>query len=253
VIRVAAVGDVHIGPECAGQLRPHYKELGEHADLFVLAGDLTRCGEPAEIDLLCGELEGVSVPVVAVLGNHDHHAGKQDEVARRLGEVGVHVLEGTSVVLDVDGVSVGVAGTKGFGGGFMGASGSSFGENEMKAFIDHTQCLADGLRDALAVLATDVRVALLHYSPIEETLRGERLEIYPFLGSYLLAEAIDDAGCDVAFHGHAHHGCERGVTAGGTRVRNVAHPVLGRPYKVYGIEPRPTAWPVTTAALAEAV
>jgi Icc-related predicted phosphoesterase len=102
------------------------------------------------------------------------------------------------------------------------------------------------------VLATDVRLALLHYSPIEETLRGERLEIYPFLGSYLLAEAIDDAGCDVAFHGHAHHGTERGVTAGGTRVRNVAQPVLARPYRVYGIEPRLEPWAVTTA-LAEAV
>ena len=173
---------------------------------------------------------------------------------QRLGEAGIHVLERTSVVIDVDGVSVGIAGTKGFGGGFAGASGSAFGEAEMKAFIDHTQCLADGLRDALGVLTTDVRLALLHYSPIEETLRGERLEIYPFLGSYLLAEAIDDAGCDVAFHGHAHHGTERGVTAGGTRVRNVAQPVIAHPYRVYGVEPRPDAWPVTTAAaLAEAV
>ena len=253
MIRVAAVGDVHVGPECAGRLRPGFEGLAEHADLLVIAGDLTRCGEPVEAEVLCAELDGVDVPIVAVLGNHDHHAGRHDEVTRLLGEAGIHVLDGTSVVVDVDGVSVGVAGTKGFGGGFMGASGSSFGEAEMKAFIDHTQCLADGLRDALSVLATDVRLALLHYSPIEETLRGERLEIYPFLGSYLLAEAVDEAGCDVVFHGHAHHGTERGVTAGGTRVRNVAQPVLGRPYRVYGVEPRPTAWPVTTAALAEAV
>jgi len=254
VIRVAAVGDVHVGPECTGQLRPSYAGLADHADVLLLAGDLTRCGEPAEIDVLCRELDDVGVPVVAVLGNHDHHAGYPAELTQRLGEAGIHVLDGSSVVLDVDGVSVGVAGTKGFGGGFAGASGSAFGEAEMKAFIEHTQCLADGLRDALAILTTDVRLALLHYSPIEETLRGERLEIYPFLGSYLLAEALDDAGCDVAFHGHAHHGTERGVTAGGTRVRNVAQPVLGRPYRVYGVEPRPDAWPVTTAAaLADAV
>jgi Icc-related predicted phosphoesterase len=252
VIRVAAVGDVHVGLECAGQLRPGFDGLAEHADLLLLAGDLTRCGEPAEIDVLCGELTDLTVPVVAVLGNHDHHAGQPEEITRRLGEAGIHVLEGTAVALDVDGVSVGVAGTKGFGGGFAGASGSAFGEDEMKAFMAYTHRLADGLRDALAVLTTDVRLALLHYSPIEETLRGERLEIYPFLGSYLLAEAIDDAGCDVAFHGHAHHGTERGVTAGGTRVRNVAQPVLARPYRVYGIEPRLEPWAVTTA-LAEAV
>ena len=137
MIRVAAVGDVHVGPECAGQLRPSYAGLADHADLLLLAGDLTRCGEPAEVDVLCRELDGVEVPVVAVLGNHDHHAGYPAEVTARLGEAGIHVLDGTSVVLDVDGVSVGVAGTKGFGGGFAGASGSAFGEAEMKAFIEH--------------------------------------------------------------------------------------------------------------------
>jgi Icc-related predicted phosphoesterase len=96
-----------------------------------------------------------------------------------------------------------------------------------------------------------VRIALTHYSPVEETLRGERLEIYPFLGCWLLAEAIDLAGADVAFHGHAHRGAERGVTPGGVRVRNVAQPVLGHPYRVYGIEPRREPWPVTTAASRE--
>ena len=151
-------------------------------------------------------------------------------------------------MVDVDGVSVGIAGTKGFGGGFPGASGSEFGEPEMKAFMRHARASPAACSDALGVLATDVRIALLHYSPVEETLRGERLEIYPFLGCWLLAEAIDEAGADVAFHGHAHRGTERGVTAGGVRVRNVAQPVLGHPYRVYGVEPKPGGWPGTTPA-----
>ena len=248
MIRVAAVGDIHVGPECGGRLRPHFDAVGEHADLLLLAGDLTRCGEPDEAVVLAGELRGAGVPVVAVLGNHDLHADKGDEVVAVLEQVGVHVLDGSSTVVDVDGVSVGIAGTKGFGGGFPGASGSEFGEPEMKAFMRHSRDVACGLHDALAVLATDVRVALLHYAPVEETLRGERLEIFPFLGCWLLAEAIDDAGADVAFHGHAHRGAERGVTPGGVRVRNVAQPVLAHPYRVYGIEPRPGGWPVTTPA-----
>lgn len=247
MIRVAAVGDVHVGPECAGRLKPHFDTIADNADLFVLAGDLTRCGTPGEARVLAGELADVGVPTLAVLGNHDLHADKGHEVTAALEGIGVHVLDGSATIVDVDGVSVGIAGTKGFGGGFPGASGSEFGEPEMKAFMRHSRTVADGLRDALAVLATDVRIALLHYSPVEETLRGERLEIYPFLGCWLLAEAIDDAGADVAFHGHAHRGAERGMTPGGVRVRNVAQPVLSHPYRVYGVEPRPGGWPVTAA------
>jgi len=131
-----------------------------------------------------------------------------------------------------------VAGVKGFGGGFAGASGSEFGEREMKAFMAHTRHVAGMLEDALATLDTDVRVALLHYAPVEATLRGERLEIYPFLGSYLLAEAVDRAGADLVVHGHAHNGTERGVTPAGVPVRNVAQPVLRRSYAVYCFGPR---------------
>ena len=74
---------------------------------------------------------------------------------------------------------------------------------------------------------------LSHYSPVKDTLTGEPLEIYPFLGSYLLAEAVDAEGADLIIHGHAHAGTEKGVTPGGIRVRNVALPVLGHAYGVY--------------------
>src|SRR5680860_1853785 len=103
----------------------------------------------------------------------------------------------------------------------------------MKAFVRHTKKLAQGLEDALRTLDTDHRVALLHFSPVEATLRGERLEIYPFLGSYLLAEAVDRAGADLVVHGHAHAGSEKGLTSGGVPVRNVAQPVIRRAYHLY--------------------
>src|SRR5262249_28681487 len=155
------------------------------------------------------------------------------EVAGELRRVGVRVLEGDGHVLDVDGARVGVAGTKGFGGGFLGACGSDFGEPEMKAFIDHTKALSARLGDTLAALRADVRIVVLHYAPIPETLQGERLEIYPFLGSYLLGEAVDRVGADLVVHGHAHAGSERGVTPAGIRVRNVALPVIKQPYRVF--------------------
>jgi Icc-related predicted phosphoesterase len=235
VIRVAAVADVHAGTDSEGTIRPMVRDIGDHADVLLIAGDLTRVGDPDEARVLAGELAGTSVPVVAVLGNHDLHMSRQREVVEVLSAAGVVVLEGDSGVLDVGGVTLGIAGVKGFGGGFPGASGSEFGEPEMKAFIAHTRSRADALERALGSLATDVRVAMVHYSPVEDTLVGERLEIYPFLGSYLLAEAIDRAGADLVVHGHAHGGTEHGKTSGGVPVRNVAMPVIGAAYRVYCI------------------
>ncbi|MGH9013607.1 MAG: metallophosphoesterase family protein [Acidimicrobiia bacterium] len=233
MIRVAAVGDLHFGVDSAGTLRPHLDLLPEHADLLVLAGDLTRVGEPEEAAALAAELAEVPVPTLAVLGNHDHHADAAPEVREALEAVGIRILEGDSAVVEIDGATVGVAGTKGFGGGFAGACGSDFGEPEMKAFVAHTKALAELLSAALAGMEVDVRLALLHYAPIKDTLMGEKLEIYPFLGSYLLGQAIDDAGADLVIHGHAHGGTEKGVTPGGVHVRNVAQPVIRHSYRVY--------------------
>jgi Icc-related predicted phosphoesterase len=238
VIRLAAVGDIHVGVDSRGRLRAQLERLREDADMLLLAGDLTTCGHPDEAKAVAEELAEVGLPVVAVLGNHDHHAERPERVRARLEEAGVIVLEGEATVVDVDGVRVGIAGAKGFGGGFAGACGSDFGEPEMKAFIRHTREVAAGLEAALLGLDGDLRIALLHYAPVPDTLVGERLEIYPFLGSYLLAEAIDRAGADLALHGHAHAGTPAGATPGGVPVRNVAQPVLGAAYGLFCLTPR---------------
>ncbi|GAA3435319.1 metallophosphoesterase family protein [Kutzneria kofuensis] len=237
MIRVAAVGDVHLGVDTKGTLRPAYEGIAEHADLVLLAGDLTRLGTVAEGEVVADEFAGLDVPVVAVLGNHDHQSDAEEKIAGLLVDRGITVLEGSGTVLDVDGVRVGIAGAKGFGGGFAGKCGHAFGEREMKAFIHHTEDVAEQLRTALLGLTADVRISLTHYSPSADTLRGEPPEIFPFLGSYLLAEAIDDSNVDLALHGHAHYGSEAGTTAGGVRVRNVAQPVIQAAYRVYTLEP----------------
>ncbi|MFD7100263.1 metallophosphoesterase family protein [Streptomyces xanthophaeus] len=240
MIRVAAVGDIHLGPDSRGTLRPAFDTLADCADLLLLAGDLTRHGTALEARVVADEVAGLPVPVVAVLGNHDYQSDQQDAVARELTAHGVHVLEGTSVLLDVRGTRVGIAGTKGFCGGFAGRSASEFGEPEMKAFIRYTRTCAQGLGRALRELAdrgSDLRIALTHFSPVPDTLAGEPPEIYPFLGSYLLAEAVDEEGADLAVHGHAHLGTEHGMTAGGVRVRNVAMPVIDRAFAVYHLTP----------------
>jgi Icc-related predicted phosphoesterase len=239
VIRVAAVGDLHAGPDSAGTIRPRFEGIRERADVLLLAGDLTRRGTPEEARILGEELSESGVPIIAVLGNHDHHSDRQDELRRELERFGVIVLEGEATTMTFGGATLGVAGTKGFGGGFAGACATPFGEAEMKAFVGHTELVAASLESALRKIEdADARVALLHYAPVEATLSGERLEIYPFLGSYLLAEAIDRVGADVVFHGHAHRGTEKGATPGGIHVRNVAEHVIGHAYNVYVVGDR---------------
>lgn len=238
MIRVAAVGDVHFAADVAGSLSPQLAHVHEEADVLLLAGDLTRLGRPEEAEALADELGVVQVPIVAVLGNHDLHSDREKEVVDVLAGAGVRVLEGEAVELDLDGRSLGVAGVKGFGVGFPGASASDFGEPEMKAFVAAARESADRLREALESLDTERTVALMHYAPVEETLRGERLEIWPFLGSYLLAEAVDAAGADLALHGHAHGGSEKGMTPGGVHVRNVAQAVIRSAYRVYCLSDR---------------
>ena len=233
MVRVAAVGDVHLDADVVGRYRPALERLPEHADVLLLAGDLTRHGTVAEARCVATELGGLGVPVIAVLGNHDYHADQPAEVTAVLEEAGITVLEGAGTVLTVDGTRLGVAGAKGFGGGFAGRCASAFGEPEMKAFIRTTCRIADRLGETLRALECDVLVSLTHYAPIPETLAGEPLEIYPFLGSYLLGQAIDSAPTALAVHGHAHHGSERGTTPGGVRVRNVAHPVIKQAYSVF--------------------
>ncbi|MGP2439475.1 metallophosphoesterase family protein [Streptomyces sp. JW3] len=236
MIRVAAVGDIHMGLDSQGLLRPAFETLPDCADLLLLAGDLTRHGTPEEMDVVAREVRDLPVPVVAVLGNHDHHDEQPEKVTEILRAAGVTVLEGEGAVVDCAGTRVGVAGTKGFGGGFVGRSAGEFGEPVMKEFVRTTRRSADALCAALKDLDGQecaARIALTHFSPVADTLAGEPLEIYPFLGSYLLAEAIDTAGADLAVHGHAHMGSEHGMTAGGVRVRNVAQPVIKRAFNVY--------------------
>jgi Icc-related predicted phosphoesterase len=233
MIRIAAVGDVHLDEDVVGRFRPALEELPGCADALLLAGDLTRHGTESEARCVAQEFGGLGVPVITVLGNHDHQCDQVPQVVKVLQDAGITVLEGTGAVLECAGGRLGVAGVKGFGGGFAGRCASDFGEPEMKAFVRTANSRAEALGKALRELDCDLLVALTHYSPVPDTLAGEPLEIYPFLGSYQLGQAIDSAPTALALHGHAHAGTERGTTPGGVRVRNVAHPVIKQAYSVF--------------------
>lgn len=249
MIRIAAVGDVHFDRRSHNRLALHFGGLEEKADFLLLAGDLTQTGHPEEMKVLAEDLKKCPVPIIAVLGNHDYHVDQVEQVTKILNDAGVTVLEGNSIVLTVGDKRVGIAGAKGFGGGFVGACGSDFGEPEMKAFMRHSKSHARILENTIKEMEADYKIVLLHYSPTAQTLAGERKEIFPFLGCYYLAEAVDYGKADICFHGHAHGGIERGETPGGCPVRNVAQPVIRHAFNIYTLEqPRKHAEPVELSA-----
>jgi Icc-related predicted phosphoesterase len=226
VFRVAAVGDLHCGREGHGASRQLLNQIAreaeESADILLLCGDLTSHGRPEELRDLLDALQPLTVPVIAVLGNHEYEAGTPQEVAKILSEHGIRVLDGDA--LEVNGV--GIAGVKGFAGGFGRAALTAFGEPMIKAFVQEALDEALKLENALRRLATPVKIALLHYSPTVETIAGEPLEIQAFLGSSRLMAPIEAMGVDVVFHGHAHTGKLEGSTPSGIPVFNVALPLL---------------------------
>jgi Icc-related predicted phosphoesterase len=228
MVRVAAVGDIHLGRAAHGPpIQTILAQVAELADVLALCGDLTDRGDPEEGRQLGRALATVGVPVVAVLGNHDHESGKAEELGRILTESGVQVLDGGDA-FEVHGV--GFAGVKGFAGGFGRRALGPWGEETIKLFVREAVDEALKLETSLSKLRTERRVALLHYSPIAGTVEGEPREIYPYLGSSRLEEPLIRYPVDVVFHGHAHHGTLEGKTVGGVTVYNVSLSLLQRSF-----------------------
>jgi Icc-related predicted phosphoesterase len=220
----AAVGDLHCTEASAGTLRHFFAQASEAADALLLCGDLTDYGTVKEAKVLAEELSMVSVPMVAVLGNHDFESGAADELRHILQAAGVQVLDGEAV--EVHGI--GIAGAKGFAGGFGRASLGAWGETAIKAFVDEALQEAMKLESALAKLRTRHRIAMLHYAPIAGTVQGEPPEIFAFLGSSRLEDPLLRYPVDFVVHGHAHRGTLEGHTVNGVPVYNVARPLLQR-------------------------
>ncbi|MBC5784430.1 metallophosphoesterase family protein [Ramlibacter sp. USB13] len=223
-VRFAAVGDLHVTKDAGGTLRALFAQAAEAADALLLCGDLTDYGTAEEAHVLAEELSVVKVPIVAVLGNHDFESGTPEVVVEALTKAGVRVLDGEACEIE----GVGIAGIKGFAGGFGRGSLGAWGEPAIKMFVQEALHEAMKLESALAKLRTPRKIALLHYSPIAGTVAGEPVEIFPFLGSSRLEEPLLRYPVDAVFHGHAHRGTLEAKTINGVPVFNVARPLLLR-------------------------
>jgi Icc-related predicted phosphoesterase len=237
MVRVAAVADLHCTKTSQGAFQPLFAKIAETAEVLLIAGDLTDYGLPEEARVLARELTAVRVSVVAVLGNHDLESGKGEEVSQIFGDAGVTVLDGDACETH----GIGIAGVKGFGGGFGQRALGPWGETIIKQFVREAVDEALKLEAALARLRTRHMLALLHYSPVQATVEGEPLEIYPFLGSSRLEEPLNRYPVSLVVHGHAHRGRLQGATKSGVPVYNVSMPLLARssperpPFRVFEV------------------
>jgi Icc-related predicted phosphoesterase len=249
-IRVAAAGDIHAGSADRDRVREAFANVEAQADLILLAGDLTQHGQLDEMSVVADACRGLQIPVVAVLGNHDWHSDRTADLARALAEAGVVVLEQGHTILPIAGVSVGIAGVKGFVGGF-GNQWANFGEPLFREAYAETTRDVEGLERGLkAIEACAVRIALLHYSPVEATLEGEPERLWLVLGADRLAGPIRQLRPDIVVHGHAHHGAFQGEIDG-VPVYNVAVHVIGREFWVFELAAEPGA-PTPPLAVEEA-
>jgi Icc-related predicted phosphoesterase len=224
-LRVAAIGDLHVGENMQQPYRELFSRISQEADVLALCGDLTNFGKTPEAEILAEDLRACTIPIIGVLGNHDYECGQPEEVTKILHQAGMRCLDGEAYEIE----GVGFAGCKGFIGGYGRHMLSAFGEPAIKAFVQASIDENLKLETSLRMLRTDRIVVVTHYSPVQETVEGEPPEIFPFLGSARMGETIDRfEGVKLAVHGHAHRGAYKGRTPRGAPVYNVARPVLNR-------------------------
>lgn len=236
MIRIAAAGDVHASEATRERVENAFAKAESEADVILLAGDLTTTGEPEQAKVLADACRDVAIPIFAVLGNHDYHAGRAADVSAILAEAGVRMLDRSALTCEVAGMQLGVVGTKGFVGGFPGCVLPDFGEPLLREVYAETgreaDAIAQGLRE---IVHSDLRIVLLHYAPVEATIMGEPAGIHVLLGSDRLATPIAEFGADLVLHGHAHAGSFEGHI-GQIPVYNVAVHVTGRDFWIFELE-----------------
>ena len=237
VVWIAAAGDVHASEARRERIEESFARVQEEADLVLLAGDLTTHGEPEQAAVLADACRGLSIPVCAILGNHDLHEGRADEVAAILRDAGVNMLERAAAFYELGGTEVGVVGAKGFVGGFPGSSLPDFGEPLLRQVYAETTAEVNAIERGLQETAhCPLRIVLLHYAPTSDTLHGEPEGIWTYLGCDRLAVPIAEYRPDIVLHGHAHAGSFEGAI-GPVPVYNVSVHVTGRDFYVFELGP----------------
>jgi Icc-related predicted phosphoesterase len=226
VVKVAAMSDVHCKRDSAGVLRPVFDQIAVEADILLVCGDITHLGLAEEVSVFLQEAKPAlnKIPVLGVLGNHDFEAGNQEALSKQFSDGGLIMLDGNNFEI----YGVGFTGVKGFGGGFGRLALHPWGEPAIKNFVRETVTETQKLEAGLSRLSTGPRIVAMHYAPVRDTVVGESLEVFPFLGSSSLEDPLNRFAVTAVFHGHSHKGSFEGKTDANVPVYNVAVAVLKR-------------------------
>ncbi len=225
LLRIAAIGDLHIRSTVPTELVHQAIDLEKRADVLIVAGDITNGGRILEVEVAAEFLSRISLPKLAVLGNHDRRTTRRRHFIAVLREAGVQMIDGETTTLPGF-PDVGFAGVGGSGGGFWPEEAEPTPSNRaIQAMAVRARREAARLDQALSKTETPVKIVVLHFAPTVSTLIGEPPVKYPLLGNSALGRVVDKHHVDLVFHGHSHIGSPEGTTPGGVPVRNVAYDI----------------------------
>jgi len=207
VFTIAAVSDIHVNKYPIQ--KDFFNRVNDNANLFIIGGDMNN-GKKEEVEHFLDLVSGVRIPMIVVFGNHDCDTDNIEGIKEMLLKNPlIKILDGEYVEYELNGKRLGIAGTKGFGGGFTPHRMASRGEQAAKSFVEEEGREVEKLDVALHQMenaAPDFKIALTHWAAFEETIEGESRELYILLGSSRLGDVIERATPHLALSGHAHYG-----------------------------------------------
>ena len=202
---IVAVSDIH-SPKFFDQFVKSVENIWmelTQPKIFFLAGDIIDKGVATEYRKVYNTLFGkINCPIIACFGNAEFGSETNKEIMRLNPEI--KFLDDESIVLDVDGTSVGIVGTK----GCLDRPTYWQSKNIPDIMQIYSQ-RAEKIDTLLAELNTDFKILLTHYAPTYKILEGEDPRILAELGSKEMEKIIIERKPNLAMCGHSHKGLKR--------------------------------------------
>lgn len=227
---IAAVSDIH-GKDNFSLFRESAEDI-PNPDMFLLSGDIIKKGDIYFLPKILSILSKFSCPKTACFGNEEYTEIRENIISST--RPGKRWLDDESVVLDIRGKRIGIAGS---------LERPTHRQNvNIPDIREQYEKRRPGMYSMLAGMKAEFRIAMTHYSPTHETLRGEDEKSRPRLADPAMGKLIGRALPDIVVHGHAHKGNAKGFISR-VPVFNVSLPARG---EITAIDtdglPKPGIW-----------
>ena len=212
---LAATGDVH-HPMYTDLLQSSLSSLVEEPDIFLVAGDVLKPGDPSDYRQVSTMIESrVSCPILAAFGNTEF---QEDRARIREENPGFTFLDDECTRLNIDGKQVLVVGSTG-----SLERPTSWQKRNIPHITDIYRARVETIASLLRREA-DAKVLLTHYAPTYLTLEGESRSSYPWMGTRRFESCLIETKPLCVVHAHAHRGTPR-ADLSGIPVLNVSLPL----------------------------